>query len=154
MSRTRASIVVVAVVLAGGFSAGCSSAVSMSDAELADCIELTRGSLGGSSNMISGPALRLPDRSSSESGVSSEDVEAEFDRRFSAAYGISVDEFLALRADADEATRSRLGEAPLSGELVSDEWFVERDEQLMMLWYDRHPQSARTYCDLVAAELS
>jgi hypothetical protein len=142
----------VAVVVAVGFSAGCSSAVSMSDAELAECIERTSGSLGGSPNAISGPALRLPDPSSSESGVSSEDVEAEFDRRFSAAYGISVDEFLALRVDADEATRSRLGEAPRVGELVSDEWFVQRDEQLMILWHERHPQSARTYCDLIAAE--
>lgn len=124
----------------------------MSDAELAACIERTGGSLGGSTSTISGPALRLPDPSSSESAEPSEDVEAEFDRRFRAAFGISVDEFLALRADADEVTQSRLGEPPGVGELVSDEWFVQRDEQLMMLWHDRHPQSARTYCDLVAAE--
>ncbi len=79
-------------------------------------------------------------------------MQADFDRRFKAAYGISVDEFLSLRDDADEVIRSQRGEAPGIGEHVSNEWFVERDERLMMVWNERHPQSARTYCELVAAE--
>lgn len=72
--------------------------------------------------------------------------------RTASPYGIFVDEFLALRDDADGATRNRLGEAPRLGEHVSNEWFVERDRRLMALWDQRHPQSAQMYCELAAAE--
>lgn len=150
MRGTRAWISAVATVAV--FAAGCSSTVSMSDGDLAECVALTEGSLGGSANTISGLALRLPEASGSSEGASPEETGAAFDRRFHAAYGISVDEFLALRDDADAATRSRLGEAPGVGEHVSNEWFVERDRRLMTEWHERHPESARTYCELVAAE--
>lgn len=150
MKGTRAWIPVIATVAV--FAAGCGSTVSMSDSELAECVAFTEGSLGGSTNTISALALRLPETSGSSEGAISEEVEVAFDRRFSAAYGIDVDEFLSLRDDADLATRSQLGEAPRVGEHVSNEWFVERDRRLMTLWHDRYPQSARTYCELVAAE--
>jgi len=120
--------------------------------DLARCVALSAGSLGGSSNMISAPVLRLPDEGGYADGASDAEIEAEFDRRFSEAYGIRVDDFLALRADADAATTAMMGEPPGVGELVGDDWFVERDTKMMMLWHEQHPASARSYCELIADE--
>ena len=144
MSNRWVAVFAATALIAG--AAGCSVTVSMSDDVLAECIALTEGSLGGSTSIVSGVVLRLPE------GASGEDAQAEFNRRFSTAYGISVDEFLALRNDADEETRSRMGDAPQIGEQASNEWFIERDRRLMAMWHERHPQSARTYCELVVAE--
>jgi len=123
----------------------------MSDAEVFECADATRseGSLGGSASLISTLILRLPDETVSPEGRSDDEVEDAFDRTFTEMYGIDIDEFLALRDDADAATTDLLGEPPGVGEHVSDEWFVQRDITLLRLWNERYPQSAKAYCDLV-----
>jgi len=133
-------------------AAACGSGDAMTGDDLAECIALSKGSLGGSSNLISAPVLLLPDVGAYPEGASDAEVEAEFDRRFSEAYGIEVDDFMDLRAEADAATTASMGEPPGVGELVGDEWFVERDIKLMMLWNDRHPASAKAFCALIADE--
>ena len=99
--------------------------------------------------MISLLVRRLPDDAIGPSGTPPDEVEANFDRAFHEMYGIHVDEFLALRGAADEATTKRLGEAPSSGELVSDAWFNERDVALLEAWTERYPSSARAYCRMI-----
>ncbi len=92
---------------------------------------------------------RLPNEATSPAGRSDDEVAEELDRAFSDTYGIHVDEFLALRYDADTAATERFGDPPGLGELVSDEWFAQRDAILLMLWNERHPTSARAYCELI-----
>lgn len=124
----------------------------MSDDEVAQCSATSReaGSLGGSDQLVSVLALRLPDEAIAPAGTPPEEAEEIFDRPFHEMYGIHVEEFLALRRDADAATTQQLGDAPVLGELVSDEWFVQRDITLLEIWNDRHPKSARAYCDLIS----
>jgi len=131
--------------------ASCGSVVPMSDAEVVECADATRseGSLGGSTSLVSTLILRLPDEAVSPEGRSDDEVEDAFDRAFTEMYGIDIDEFLALRDEADAATTELSGEPPGVGEHVSDEWFVQRDITLLRLWNERHPQSARAYCELV-----
>jgi hypothetical protein len=123
----------------------------MSDEELAECTDVasSEGTIGGSATLISVLVLRLPDDAVSAEGVPDDGVEAAFDVAFNEEYGISVDTFLVLRDDADAATTVEFGEPPSVGERVSDEWFVQRDVLLMLLWNERYPESARTFCDLV-----
>jgi hypothetical protein len=119
-------------------AASCSSVVPMSDDEIAECTNVasSEGTIGGSATLISSLVLRLPD-------------EAVLDAAFGEEYGISVDEFLGLREDADAAATVKFGEPPSVGEQVSDEWFVRRDVLLMLLWNERYPASARTLCEVV-----
>lgn len=123
----------------------------MSDNGLAECTEAARahGSIGGSGSLLPSVVLRLPDEAIAPEGSSDDEVEAAFDAAFSKVYGIHVDEFVALRDDADAATTAQYGEPPAVGEHVSDEWFVQRDTELMQLWNERHPESARMLCELV-----
>ena len=65
-------------------------------------------------------------------------------------YGIHVDQFLAVQHNADEEITSRLGAPPGVGEMVSDEWFRQRDTRLLEIWNDLDPDGVRTYCDPVA----
>lgn len=141
--RTRFTLLVGAMVL----GASCAATIPMSNDDTLLCVDRTAGSLGGSSNLISALALGLPDRDTPLYGKPADEIEAAFDEAFTEAYGIHVDEFLALRDDADAATTAEFGEPPGVGELVSDEWFVERDARLMALWNERHPASARAYCE-------
>ena len=148
MSRVRASpflLLGVAILVAS-----CASSNAMSDVELAECTDaaLSEGTIGGSEVLVSTAVLLLPEDVIPPTGTPDE-IEAAFDAAFVEAYGISVDGFLTLREDADAATTARLGEPPGVGEHVSDEWFVERDSEMMVLWNERHPESARTFCDLV-----
>jgi hypothetical protein len=105
-----------------------------------------------SSLIIAALALRLPDEAIAPAGTPAEEAEEIFGRPFHEMYGIHVEEFLALRRDADAATTQQLGDAPVLGELVSDEWFVQRDITLLEIWNDRHPESARAYCDLISVD--
>jgi len=129
----------------------CGSVAPLSDDELAECTDVagSEGTIGGSATLISALVLRLPDENVSTEGMSAEEVEAAFDTAFVDEYGVGVDEFLVLRDDADALATTQLGEPPSVGEMVSDEWFVQRDVILMRLWNERHPASARTVCDLV-----
>lgn len=54
-----------------------------------------------------------------------------------------------MPSDADAVAIAELGEPPGLGEMVSNEWFVERDILLLTLRNERHPASAGTFCDLV-----
>ncbi len=119
-------------------AASCSSVVPMSDDEIAECTNAasSEGTIGGSATLTSSLVLRLPD-------------EAVLDAAFGEEYGISVDEFLGLREDADAAATVEFGEPPSVGEQVSDERFVRRDVLLMLLWNERYPASARTLCEVV-----
>lgn len=133
-------------------AAACSSADSMSDEQLSACAEAARseGNLGGSAQLVSLLVLRLPDDAISyPAGATDDEIQATFDRAFRDAYRISVDDFLALRDEADAATVEQLGEPPSLGEMVSDEWFVQRDLVLLRLWDERHPSSARHVCRLL-----
>ena len=103
--------------------------------------------------MVSVLVLGLPDEAIPPSGTLAEETEAAFDMAFSDMYGIHVDEFLALRDEADTETTDLLGVAPGVGERVSNEWFVRRDMQLLALWNERYPVSARAYCELVLNEV-
>ena len=152
MGRVRASIILVLGVIA--VAASCSSADPLSDDALAECTEAARagGTIGGSATLLPNVVLRLPSEAMAPTGSSTDDVEAVFDAAFNEVYGISVDEFLALRDDADKTTTALLGEPPGVGGHVSNEWFVERDAELMRLWNERHPESAAAHCDLVANE--
>ena len=145
--RTPILVTVGVAVLA----ASCSSVAPLSDDELAECTDVasSEGTIGGSATLISTLVLRLPEETSSTEGVPDDEVEAAFDAAFNEEYGISVDEFLVLRDDADAATTVQFGEPPSVGELVSDEWFIQRDVILMLLWNERYPASARAFCDLV-----
>jgi hypothetical protein len=145
MSRVRTRITLLVGIIFLG--ASCAATIPMSNDDLLLCVDRTAGSLGGSSNLISSLALGLPDVDTSLDGQTADEVEAAFDKAFTEAYGIHVDEFLALRDDADATATAEFGEPPRVGELVSDEWFVERDAKLMTLWNDRYPASARAYCD-------
>ena len=146
--RCRSAVVVTAMAL---LVASCGSAAAMSDDEVARCASVSEqmGSLGGSNDLISLLVRRLPDDAIGPSGTPPDEVEANFDRAFHEMYGIHVDEFLALRGAADEATTERLGEAPSSGELVSDAWFNERDVALLEAWNEQYPSSARAYCRMI-----
>lgn len=146
-ARTRVLFTVGAAILI----ASCGSATSLTDDELAECTDaaLEVGTIGGSGTLLPTVVLALPDGAIAPEGTPDDEVEATFDAAFSEVYGIDVDEFLSLRDDADAATMTRLGEPPGIGEQVSDEWFVERDLALMLLWNQRHPAGARTFCDLV-----
>ena len=145
--RTRILLTLGAAI----FAASCSSASPMSDEELADCTDVasSEGTIGGSATLISALLLRLPDEAVSTEGVPVDESEAAIDVAFSREYGISVDEFLVLRDDADATTTVHFGEPPSVGDRVSDEWFAQRDVMLMLLWNERYPASARTLCDLV-----
>jgi hypothetical protein len=126
----------------------------MSDEELAACTDVasSEGTIGGSATLISALVLRLPDEGVSVEGGPDAEVEAALDAAFNDEYGISLDTFLVLRDDADAATTVQLGEPPSVGERVSDEWFVQRDVVLMVLWNERYSASARTFCDLVMGD--
>ncbi len=126
----------------------------MSDDALAECTEAAdaHGSIGGSGSLLPAVVLWLPDEAIAPEGSSDDEVEAAFDAAFSKVYGIHVDEFVALRDDADAATTAQYGEPPVVGEHVSDEWFVQRDTELMQLWNERHPESARMLCELVESD--
>ena len=152
MGRARASILLVLGAMT--LAASCSSADPMSDAVLAECTGAARagGTIGGSAVLLPNVALRLPSEAMAPEGSSTDDVEAAFEAAFSDVYGMGVDEFLALRDDADETTTALLGEPPGVGENVSNEWFVERDAELMRLWNERHPEGAAAYCEFVASE--
>ena len=145
--RNRILLAVGVVIFAGS----CSSVVPLSDDALAECTDVagSGGTIGGSGTLMSTLVLRLPDETVSTEGVSAEEVQAAFDQAFVEKYGISVDEFLVLRDDADALATTQLGEPPSVGEGVSDEWFVQRDVILMRLWNERHPASARMVCDFV-----
>ena len=145
--RTRFLLMVGVAVLA----VSCSSVAPLSDDELAECTDVasSEGTIGGSATLISTLVLRLPDEAISTEGVPADEVKAVFDVAFNEEYGIGVDTFLALRDDADAATTVQFGKPPSSGERVSDEWFVQRDVLLMLLWNERYPASARTFCGLV-----
>ena len=132
-------------------SVACSSAAPLTSAELAGCTDaaLEEGTIGGSQSLASIVVVALPDNAIAPEGTPTEEVEIVFDTAFREFYGIGVDEFRALRDDADAATVAGLGEPPGIGEMVSNEWFVERDILLMTLWNERHPASAGTFCDLV-----
>ena len=132
----------------------CGSAVPLSDDEVAECAgAVGGGSLGGRESLVSVLVLGLPDEAIPPSGTPAEEIEAAFDLAFSDMYGIHVDEFLALRDEADTATTDLLGVAPGVGERVSNEWFVQRDMQLLALWNERYPVGARAYCELVLNEV-
>lgn len=150
MSRARAPVLLAVGVAM--FAASCSSVDPMSDDALAECTEAAGagGSIGGSGSLLPTVVLRLPDEAIVPDGSSDDEVEAAFDAAFTEAYRIHVDEFLALRDDADAATTAQHGEPPGVGEHVSNEWFVQRDTELMRLWNERHPESAATFCELVA----
>jgi hypothetical protein len=137
-------IVAVGVVIV---AASCSSVAPLSDDELTECTDTasSEGTIGGSATLISSLVLRLSDET-----ASSEDS---FDAAFNEEYGISVDQFLELRDDADAATMVELGEPPSVGERVSDEWLTQRDVVMMQLWNERYPASARTFCDLVMDDI-
>lgn len=147
-----------ALMLGAGIAllvAACSSVDAMTDDALAVCTEAARveGSIGGSGSLLPTVVLRLPEEAIAPEGSSAEDIEAAFDDSFNEIYGIHVDEFLSLRDDADAVTTAQHGEPPGIGEQVSDEWFVERDAELMKLWNERHPESARRVCELVVADM-
>jgi hypothetical protein len=127
-------------VLAVGAGA-CGWSTSMSDDEVARCLELANRSVS--------PALLLPDEAIAPAGSSDDEYEATFDRVFREVYGIHVDDFLALERAADAEITGRLGEPPGVGEMVSDEWFRERDTRLLELWNEWDPESARVYCDFI-----
>lgn len=148
----RARVLVLLIPGMVFVAASCSSVDPMSDDALAECTEAARahGSIGGSASLLPSLVLRLPDEAIAPEGSSDDEVEAAFDAAFNEVYGIHVDEFLALRDDADAATTAQHGEPPAVGEHVSDEWFVQRDTELTRLWNERHPESARTLCELVA----
>ncbi len=148
--RTRFLLTIGVAVLA----ASCSSLAPLSDDELAECTDVasSEGTIGGSATLISTLVLRLPEETFSTGGVPDDGVEAAFAVAFNEEYGISVDEFLVLRDDADAATTVQFGEPPSVGELVSDEWFIQRDVILMLLWNERYPSSARAFCDLVMGD--
>jgi len=145
--RARILLMVGVVIFAGS----CSSVVPLSDDALAECTDVASsgGTIGGSATLISALILRIPDENVSTEGMSAEEIETAFDTAFVDEYGVRVDEFLVLRDDADALATAQLGEPPSVGEMVSDEWFVQRDVILMRLWSERHPASARTVCDLV-----
>lgn len=134
----------------------CGSPTGLSDDELAQCLDLSNehGSIGGSSQIISLAATLLPDDAIAPPGSTDDEIEATYDRVFSEHYGISVDEFLTLRQRADDTTIERIGEPPGVGELVGNEWFLERDEIMLDAWNDEHPQSARDYCELLTSAYS
>ena len=125
------------ISLASGVLA-CSWSTSMSQEEVTRCLELSNRSVS--------PALLVPDEAIAPAGSTDEVYEATYDRVFHEVYGIHVDEFLAMRRTADDETTARLGEAPRVGEMVSDEWFLERDTRLLGIWNERHPHGARVYC--------
>ena len=133
-------------------SAACSSAAPLTSPELTECTDaaLEEGTIGGSQSLASIVVVALPDSAIAPAGSTAEEVETVFDSAFREVYGIGVDEFRAMRDGADTATVTRLGEPPGIGEMVSNEWFVERDILLMTLWNERHPASVRTFCDLVS----
>jgi hypothetical protein len=145
MKRGRSLAMVAAATLA---LAACGSPGSMPSDEVDAChtASAAEGSLGGSSQIVSSLVLRLPDEAFSPVGTPAEETEATFDEAFADAYGITVDEFLALRDDADAATAAEIGDPPAVGELVSDDWFRHRDGVLLGLWNQRYPASARDYC--------
>ena len=124
-------------------AASCNSAAPLSDDELAECtaIATSEGTIGGSATLVSALVLRLPD-----DVLSAEDT---IDVAFSEEYGIGIDQFLALRDDADAVATAQFGDPPSVGEHLSDDWFVQRDVVLMQLWNERYPASTRTFCDLV-----
>ena len=95
------------------FAASCGSVGPTSDIELAECTDAGRseGTIGGSEVLVSVPVLHLPDDVIPPEGTPDE-IEAAFDAALREVYGISLDEFLALREDADAATTARLGEPP------------------------------------------
>ncbi len=148
--RTRFLLMVGVAVLA----VSCSSVAPLSDDELAECTDVasSEGTIGGSATLISTLVLRLPEETFATEGVPDDGVEAAFDVAFNEEYGITIDEFLVLRDDADEATTVQFGEPPSVGELVSDEWFIQRDVILMLLWNERYPASARAFCDVVMGD--
>ncbi len=148
--QTRVLLLVGAAIVA----ASCSPVAALSDDELAECTIAANsmGTIGGSATLISTLVLRLPDEAVSAEESPGDDFEARLDAAFREAYGISVDEFLVLRDDADATATAQFGEPPSLGEPVSDEWFVQRDTMLMRLWNQRFPQSARTLCDLLMEE--
>jgi len=123
----------------------------LSDDELAACtvVATSEGTIGGSATLVSTLILGLPDEAVSGETASDDETEAALDVAFRAKYGISVDTFLVLRDDADAATTEQFGRPPSVGEQVTDEWFIQRDIMLMLLWNERYPASARTFCDLV-----
>lgn len=125
------------IALAMGMVA-CGWVTAMSDEEVARCLELSNRSVS--------PARLLPGEAIAPAGSTAEVKEATFDRVFHEMYGIHVDDFLAIQRTADEETTVRLGEPPGVGELVTDEWFRERDARLLELWNERDPGGARVYC--------
>lgn len=151
MSFTR-TLVLIAIG-AAMLSAACSSAAPLTSAELAECTDaaLEEGTIGGSQSLASIVVVALPDEAIAPPGTPAEEVEVVFNSAFREVYGIGVDEFRAMRDDADAATIAELGEPPGVGEMVSNEWFVERDTLLMKLWSERHPASAGTFCELVSS---
>jgi hypothetical protein len=137
--RKRTLLMVGVLIVA----VSCGSVAPLSDDELAECtvIASSDGTIGGSATLVSTLVLRLPDDVVSSEGA--------FDVAFNEEYGISLDQFLVLRNDADAATSVQYGDPPSVGERVSDEWFVQRDVVLMQLWNEGYPTSATTFCDLV-----
>ena len=115
----------------------------LSHDELTECIDIAsiEGTIGGSATLVSMLLLRLPDEAASSGDA--------FDAAFNDEYGISIDQFVELRDEADAAASVQFGEPPSVGEQVSDEWFTQRDVVLMQLWNERYPASTRAFCDLV-----
>lgn len=114
MNRIRVSALVL--VGAATLAASCGFVDPMSDTELAECRDAADAvngatSIGGSSVLISVPAVLLPDVVIPPAATPAE-MEAAYDEAYREIYKISVDELLALRADADALTTARLGEPP------------------------------------------
>lgn len=147
MRRARFRIALAAAVLL----TGCGSAPGLTADELAGCLEdsLAEGSLGGSEQIVSSLVDRLPPDAIAPAGTPAGEREAVFDAAFTDLYGISVDEFLTLRGEADAAATADLGDPPAVGERATNEWFLLRDRLLLELWNERHPASAAAYCELV-----
>ena len=144
----RGRILVAGTAAAALALAACGSPSPMTADEVASChaASVGEGSLGGSSQIISSLVLQLPDDAIPSDGATAEEIEAAFDEAFAGAYGITIDEFLALRDDADAATIAEIGDPPAVGEPAPDDWFRHRDRLLLDLWNERHPASAADYC--------
>lgn len=125
----------------------------MSDEALEECtaVASSAGTIGGSSTLLPGVVRWLPEGFPDTEGMSPDETDVAYNESFEEAFGIGTDDFLELRVDADEATTARIGEPPGAGEMAGDEWFIERDAELMRLWNDRYPESAGLFCDLVAS---
>jgi hypothetical protein len=147
---SRALVATVALV------ASCGSTSELTEPEVSRCLEVSResGSIAGSDQTISLVALELPEDAVAPAGATAAEVEETYDRAFHDLYGIHVDEFLALRQTADDVTTERHGDPPALGELLSDEWFHERDAVLIDAWNETHPDSVRIFCELITGNSS